>query len=145
LIGSGGYDRYEQELLDPSNHRDFMSYCDPSWVSDYTYQAFANRIATVNGAASFQANVLSSGPVQTWHRMLVTTSGARWSSPAQGPAVPGSGSEPGTVLDVNGAVVALVDVYRIVMSHDGGFMLYVPAPQPGWHAIGPAGGPFLAY
>lgn len=145
LIGSWGYDRDEQELLDPANHRDFMSYCDPSWVSDYTYQAFLERIASLNGSASSQANVLSVGPMQTWYRMVVTTTGARWSSPARGPAVPGSGSEKGTVLDVNGSPVALVDVYRIPMSHDGGFMLYVPEPQPGWHAIGPVGGPYLAY
>jgi hypothetical protein len=50
LLGSWGYDAREGLLIDPSsNHRDFMSYCDPAWISDYNYQMLVERIALVNG------------------------------------------------------------------------------------------------
>lgn len=38
-IGVYGVDTSETELLDPHQARDFMSYCGPEWVSDYTYEA----------------------------------------------------------------------------------------------------------
>jgi hypothetical protein len=31
--------------------RDIMGYCEPKWISDYTYKAFFNRMKAVNGAA----------------------------------------------------------------------------------------------
>jgi hypothetical protein len=50
VLGSWGYDERQGLLIDPaSNHRDFMSYCDPAWISDYNYQALVERIALVNG------------------------------------------------------------------------------------------------
>jgi hypothetical protein len=38
-IGVYGVDTHDAELLDPDHARDFMSYCGPEWVSDYTYEA----------------------------------------------------------------------------------------------------------
>jgi hypothetical protein len=36
-IGQWGYDIVAGTLLSPSSYRDFMSYCSPEWVSDYTF------------------------------------------------------------------------------------------------------------
>ena len=49
-IGTWGYDILTKQLYPPDQTADFMSYCDPSWVSDYTFQALFNRIKSVNGA-----------------------------------------------------------------------------------------------
>lgn len=38
-IGVFGVDTLDVELLNPDQTRDFMSYCGPEWVSDYTYEA----------------------------------------------------------------------------------------------------------
>jgi hypothetical protein len=145
-IGVWGYDREARQLKDPSTHTDFMGYCNTNWVSDYSYRAYASRIATVNGVQSLQAlEIASREPPATWRRMIVTGQGARWSSPIDISGPPGENSEPGYVYDSVGNVIAVVDVYRVEMSHTGGFMLHVPVPQPGWYAIGAANGPILAY
>lgn len=49
-LGSWGYDARSGELIDPGgDRRDFMSYCDPSWISDYNYRALLDRLSIVNG------------------------------------------------------------------------------------------------
>jgi hypothetical protein len=48
-IGAWGYDPKAQVLLDPMGEsRDMMSYCEPTWISDYTYKALYKRIQQVN-------------------------------------------------------------------------------------------------
>ena len=51
-LGSWGFDLLERTLIDPAGkHRDVMGYCNPSWISDYTYNGLFDRIAFVNSAA----------------------------------------------------------------------------------------------
>lgn len=50
-IGSWGYDLVNKKLFSPATYKDFMGYCSPTWISDYTFKAIATRMATVNGAA----------------------------------------------------------------------------------------------
>ena len=49
-----GYDSRTQSLKKPSSYVDMMSYCDPIWISAYTYNALADRIVAVNSLAFFQ-------------------------------------------------------------------------------------------
>jgi len=49
-IGVWGYDLVAKKLVSPSTGKDFMSYCTPEWVSDYTFEKLFERIQTVNGA-----------------------------------------------------------------------------------------------
>jgi hypothetical protein len=49
-IGAWGYDLIAKKLYSPSTTKDFMSYCSPTWISDYTYKQIATRMAFVNGA-----------------------------------------------------------------------------------------------
>lgn len=47
-IGVWGYDLVTKDLVDPSGRaRDFMGYCSPAWVSDYTYAGIYERMAAV--------------------------------------------------------------------------------------------------
>jgi hypothetical protein len=48
-IGVWGYDMTTQQLIQPQV-ADFMGYCFPIWISDYTYDAVATRMKFVNGA-----------------------------------------------------------------------------------------------
>lgn len=50
-IGVWGYDLLSKQLFAPSGSKDFMGYCDPTWISDYTYAQLFDRIVAVNGAA----------------------------------------------------------------------------------------------
>ena len=47
-IGAWGYDIFSKTLISPAKGRDIMGYCRNEWVSDYTYNAFFDRIAAVN-------------------------------------------------------------------------------------------------
>ena len=47
-IGTWGWDIVTQELKDPGIYTDIMGYCDPQFVSDYTFNALLNRGAAVN-------------------------------------------------------------------------------------------------
>ncbi len=49
LIGQTGWDAGAGELID-TDHGDLMGYCRPRWVSDYTYGAFADRMAYLHAA-----------------------------------------------------------------------------------------------
>ena len=53
-IGIWGYDFEAGALVDPAEHKDFMSYCDPAWVSDYHFaRALDHRL---NGDAGVDPN-----------------------------------------------------------------------------------------
>ena len=49
-ISTWGYNTPGNQLIDPSTHTDFMSYCSPTWVSDYHYGKLFDRVKLVNGA-----------------------------------------------------------------------------------------------
>lgn len=46
-LGVWGYDVVDDEWLNPSRSRDVMSYCSPTWISDYTYRALFERMDQV--------------------------------------------------------------------------------------------------
>src|SRR5690606_15694093 len=49
-LGVWGYDARTGAMIDPRDqYRDFMSYCDPAWISDYNYQSLVDRFSIVNG------------------------------------------------------------------------------------------------
>ncbi len=47
-IGIWGYDIVDGQLMDPAGYKDLMSYCDPTWISDYHYAALGYRGKHVN-------------------------------------------------------------------------------------------------
>ncbi len=46
-LGSQGYSASTKVFYDPALNYDFMSYCDPAWVSDYTFGALLTRVQEV--------------------------------------------------------------------------------------------------
>jgi hypothetical protein len=55
-IGVFGFDTQETMLLNPNHARDFMSYCGPEWVSDYTYEALIQDQLTRGGRVGTKAD-----------------------------------------------------------------------------------------
>jgi hypothetical protein len=51
VLGSWGYDILTGGLLNPNQYVDFMSYCQPVWVSDYTFYSLYLRMKTVAAQA----------------------------------------------------------------------------------------------
>lgn len=51
-IGVLGYDQQSQALVSPDDHKDFMSYCQPEWSSDYNYLKLFQRHLLLSSSAS---------------------------------------------------------------------------------------------
>jgi hypothetical protein len=49
-IGVWGYDVLTKKLYDPAKYDDIQSYCNPVWISDYTYSAIFDWVTRVNAA-----------------------------------------------------------------------------------------------
>lgn len=47
-LGVWGYDAQHDDLLDPTDTVDMMSYCSPLWMSDYTFEGIRQRISDVD-------------------------------------------------------------------------------------------------
>jgi hypothetical protein len=47
-IGVYGYNIIDKTLYSPTQYTDMMGYCDPVWVSDYTFSALFDRVSEVN-------------------------------------------------------------------------------------------------
>jgi hypothetical protein len=61
-LGRNGYDlRTDTFISVESEARDFMSYCDPTWISDYNYQKLIDHIALTNYAFAGGAESDSGG------------------------------------------------------------------------------------
>ncbi len=69
-LGVWAYDVINAAMVAPTRATDFMGYCDPTFVSDYTYGALATRMGLVYGAA-FEIP----GPTQTWQMVNVRGDG----------------------------------------------------------------------
>lgn len=76
--GVWGYNLLTAELYTPKTP-DFMGYCTPSWISDYTFNALFKRIKGVNKASiHYPAGSLD----RTYDRMLIDAEGkAQWAPP----------------------------------------------------------------
>lgn len=73
-IGNWGWGLRRQQLFAPDEAYDYMSYCGPAWVSDWTWQRSAERIATLT---SWDMAAPSEPPGE----LLIgapTSSGMRW-------------------------------------------------------------------
>jgi len=127
LIGVWGYDPYLQLMIDPTTYTDMMSYCSPTWISDYHYNLIFTRVRTDNqyfddfssGVASREttkryaiANVEETGDVH------VSSAAVREPWVALG--------EPRTIAWDGGTATAYFHPY----DHLPGGVLYVPDEVP---------------
>jgi hypothetical protein len=107
---------------------DIMSYCQPLWISDYTYKALADRIRIVNMLGDIHGTdprVIH--PVQ---RILIGASGAlSWGRDLQMLDVVGGTDVEVVYRDVNGGAIAKRVGHRYGYDHlPGGFILVENPP-----------------
>lgn len=72
IIGVWGYEPAQMRLHPPTT-RDFMGYCSPMWISDYTYSALFERIAFVNSMPRILAK--TEAP-KTWRSFVLEIDGS---------------------------------------------------------------------
>lgn len=134
-IGVWGYDLVSDTLLTP-DRKDFMSYCNPTWVSDYTYLALLDRIQSVNmltadirGQSGEDAEAQ---PEVTYQQVSFDADGtSRWHPPITVRGVVRGETRKVTVRDDGGD--RAIDAVFVPYDHlDGGRLLYpseIPARE----------------
>jgi hypothetical protein len=130
-VGVWGYDMRTSRLIDPGRSTDIMGYCNNKWVSDYTYRALADRVATFD----IMLARLGPEPSSRWRVLLLDESGARWGLPYEAPAPAFGDPEPAQILDSQGQVLAEVTVYSTEIGDADAASVLVPEPEPGWHSV----------
>lgn len=147
-IGVWGYDPVGGVLKDPQAFKDLMGYCEPNWISDYTYRAMFERISAVEAPLSRQMVAEVGKPSarpETWASFIVTEQRVKWARTHTNLGAPTDRPEKGVVYDVDGVPLAEVEVHRLFMGDSGGYKVFVPKKQPGWFAVGLADGISLPY
>jgi hypothetical protein len=147
-IGEWGLDTrtVPPRLQSPSNRKDMMGYCNPQWISDYTYGGIAQRRSAVSSMVT-AARVLSglpgtTEPVDLYRTLLADGAGrVSWGRPLTGETAPAGHPERAQVLDAAGVVIDEVTVYRTGYGHGTGASYDVPRPRAGWAALAIAGLP----
>lgn len=129
-IETWGWDFRTKQLIEPDSHMDVMGYCEPNWISTYTYSALIDRSQEVNGDA-----LLRGTPGKVYRHVVLYGNGdARWGSLDE-TLKPTGVLEKAEVLDAEGKVLTQVNVTRIPLSHTRDQWAYLPRPEPGWSAL----------
>jgi len=93
-IGGYGFDMFTKQLVKP-NTKDFMSYCDPKWISDFTFNALLTRIQAVNGAMMDWVTVPGHTSKQRYERLAFLPNGTtEWLDPFELERPPVGDAEP---------------------------------------------------
>lgn len=124
IIGSWGYDNLNAELYAPESNHDMMGYCEPMWLSDYTYYNLYLQIISVGNV--FRTDRI---PYQTLR--VDSEGGVRLDAVRE--FVPDLGGDPVKVLlvDVHDNVIDEVDGLFTGLSHGpGGMVMIAPIDDP---------------
>lgn len=123
-IGVWGYDILASSWIDPRTVSDFMSYCQPVWVSDYTFASIFQQMQYVQSTLP-QKDVRGGNSVRSYQALRVLPDGsARDAGFVQAPSgyVTSSVSD---VTDASGKVLATSDRF-ISYGELGGGLLLLP-------------------
>ena len=131
-LGTWGYDSRKKTFFDPDKTTDIMGYCDPKWVSDYTYKGLFDRSSMTNKASLV---ITDPSAIQRYRAMIVDADGPRWSQPFTEPGEPFGTPEDADVLDIDGDLIEQVTVYRTQIGDSIGATVLVPEPGDGWSSI----------
>ncbi len=137
-IGQWGLDirTVPPRLQSPTSRKDLMGYCNPQWISDYTYAAVATRRTAISVPSASARLIQRLSEASEPHRTLVSDGAGQvfWGRPLTGEA-PSGQAERAQVLDAAGAVVGAVTVFRNRFGHGSGASFDVPMPRPGWKTL----------
>jgi hypothetical protein len=128
-IGVWGWDRRDDSLLEPAATTDFMGYCDPQWISDYTYTGIFQRVLEQRGRRlRLRAAPLTlEGLERTPEGALVARRTLTVERPIEGTR------QRLTIVDAAGRAIGAVDARAVTLSH-GGERLFFPPLAPALRA-----------
>jgi len=119
-IGTQGWDIITKGFLDPGKYKDIMSYCDPNWTADWTFNKMFKRIAYVNGAGSMAVSKDALRAPGKFRTAIVAEGGSlAWGSAIDTPWPVLGAERPVDVLDGSGAVLGTIKGFTLPVGHDG--------------------------
>ena len=130
-IGQWGFDLLTTELKSPTDYFDFMAYCEPIWISDYTYAGLFERTMAVHALSDDKDSFVSSQP---WASLDLLSNEP---GPTLDLRVPPRGEETTVLfLDVSGNVIEEEIGTFVPYDHlDSGLVLY-PMPSDDVISVG---------
>jgi hypothetical protein len=128
-----GYDVRKQKFWSPASASDVMGYCEPKWMSGYTYQGLLDRIVLVNEIDGVPAAEVL--PSALYRVLIVDEAGPRWSVPFDIEGEAYGTKEQADILDMAGELITTTTVYRTSLSEGGAATILVPPPEPDWYAV----------
>jgi hypothetical protein len=132
--GVWGHDERSHTFFPPDTTRDLMGYCEPTWISDYTYRALFLRVQAVNGAGQQIAH-----PAVDLLRIHEEDDGSlAWGAPLRR-SLPHGPGVPARWLDASGRSLGAVRVFPLALAHGGATWL-APPPPPGARSLRWEGG-----
>lgn len=130
-LGVWGYDIYDQQLKDPNQYADVMAYCQPNWVSDYTWRGLRDRIRAVGPEERF----LATEEPRDLMSVIVDSEGLRSPRVQAGAYRHQTGGDAVKVLDAEGLTLEESDARFLPFDHLDGGLLVFPAPPEGARTI----------
>ena len=118
-VGSWGYGILSKQLYSPSSYSDFMGYCHPTWVSDYTYGALLTRVRAVSPLT--KSIELPGGEYRFVH--INAEGHLRWGRTLTLPAAPTNTPTTVRAVEANGTNRNVTGYYYPYAESDGGYML----------------------
>ena len=126
-LGVQGYDLRAGALKNVGDYTDFMGYCDPTWVSDYTYNWLFDRISEVNGNAEY---IAPPGFQPEWTAVRIDEEGVAHRGTEHTLMLPPQGAKEEVVfLDAGGGELERVQGSFHGYSHLAGGRLLIPTPD----------------
>lgn len=123
-IGVMGYDPVSRVLKEPDRHTDFMSYCSPNWLSDYTFGALLDRVEALSGVPGSQARQATT----TYHSAYLDLHGRiRWSDDLVLTAEPGGSLVAVEALGDGGSALGTITGFYTPFGDLPGGRLLIPA------------------
>ena len=130
-LGVVGYDILDGDVKEPNNYADLMAYCDPIWVSDYTWNGFMDRIRAVGPQEQF----VGDPQVQEVLTVLVGPEGLSNPLRSRSPARFARGEHPVTARGVDGDTISVDGARFLPFDHVDGGLLVFPAPPDGAKSV----------
>jgi hypothetical protein len=132
LIGTWGYDSRSGKFFDPTIVADYMSYCQPRWTSDYTFQNIFDRILEVGA----QTDSLSfSTPIPFRFLRSYADGSFEWGSKVMLSTRPHSRTSQIRFLDDKGSMIAQSQAAVVPISQDGKTSWLIPLPPNGARSV----------
>jgi hypothetical protein len=134
-LGSLGFDFRSQEALDPTETKDVMSYCEPTWVSDYTYRTVFSALNRAQRALRAKAEGAPSVTTSTFLSIRTRDGVARVGAAPYRLEIPEEAPLPGLVLGAEGTELLEIQVYRITTGDSPLVTWLIPEPEQDWYTV----------